>query len=170
MHRAIVFLSLGSNLGDRLINLNGAIQSINALDKLSILSCSSVYETEPWGNTNQPNFLNLVLQLETDLSPYPLLETTQKIEQEYGRMRKYKWAERTLDIDILLYNQLILEDPKLTIPHPQMRFRNFVLIPLLEIAPDLEYPGTSETIRQLIQNSPDKCHVKWICKLDLSKF
>lgn len=135
------FLSLGSNMGDRLVYLSKAIDNIAEILGCNILNKSRVYETEPWGYENQEAFLNLCISIETSLSPYELLESLQTIELELDRVRKIHWGPRTIDIDILLFDDIICEDDKLTIPHPRMRERAFVLIPLYDIEKNLIIDG-----------------------------
>ena len=135
------FLSLGSNMGDRLEYLSKAIDKIAQIQGCNILNKSSIYETEPWGYENQEAFLNLCISIETSLSPYELLESLQTIELELDRVRKIHWGPRTIDIDILLFDDIICEDDKLTIPHPRMRERAFVLIPLYDIEKNLIIDG-----------------------------
>ena len=134
-------LSLGSNMGDRLEYLSKAIDKIAEIQGCNILNKSRVYETEPWGYENQEAFLNLCISVETYLSPYELLESLQTIELELDRVRKIHWGPRTIDIDILLFDDIICEDDKLTIPHPRMRERAFVLIPLYDIEKNLIIDG-----------------------------
>lgn len=133
------FLSLGSNLGDRQSTL---FVALDALERggARIIRRSSLYETAPVGKTDQPRFLNLVAEVATDLTPADLLALCQSVERELGRVRKERWGPRTIDIDILLYDQLGMQTPSLTIPHPEMARRRFVLEPLLEIAPDASLP------------------------------
>lgn len=135
------FLSLGSNMGDRLEYLSKAIDKIAEIQGCNILNKSRVYETEPWGYENQEAFLNLCISIETSLPPYELLESLQTIELELDRVRKIHWGPRTIDIDILLFDDIICEDDKLTIPHPRMRERAFVLIPLYDIEKNLIIDG-----------------------------
>ena len=135
------FLSLGSNMGDRLEYLSKAIDNIAEIQGCNILNKSRVYETEPWGYENQEAFLNLCISIETSLSPYELLESLQTIELELDRVRTIHWGPRTIDIDILLFDDIICEDDKLTIPHPRMRERAFVLIPLYDIEKNLIIDG-----------------------------
>lgn len=135
------FLSLGSNMGDRLEYLSKAIDNIAEIQGCNILNKSRVYETEPWGYENQEAFLNLCISIETSLSPYELLESLQTIELELDRVRKIHWGPRTIDIDILLFDDIICEDDKLTIPHPRMSERAFVLIPLYDIEKNLIIDG-----------------------------
>ena len=135
------FLSLGSNMGDRVEYLSKAIDKIAQIQGCNILNKSRVYETEPWGYENQEAFLNLCISIETSLSPYELLESLQTIELELDRVRKIHWGPRTIDIDILLFDDIICEDDKLTIPHPRMSERAFVLIPLYDIEKNLIIDG-----------------------------
>lgn len=137
MSRARVFLSLGSNLGDRRYFLQEAVGRLNALDNSRVLLLSSLYETKAWGKTDQDDFYNIVLLMETDLDPLALLDATQAIEKDLGRLRHEHWGPRTLDIDLLLYNEITMDEPRLRLPHPYMHQRRFVLEPLMEIAPDL---------------------------------
>lgn len=158
---ARVFLSLGSNLGDRLSNIQHAVSSLSMHDKIKIVKTSSFYETEPWGNKNQDWFINAALALDTELSCLELLEICQNIEAKLGRIRKQneKWAQRAIDIDILMYddNIIALED-KLVVPHPLAHLRAFVLVPMLEVKSDLVHPVYKKTIAQLydeLQNPED---------------
>ncbi len=134
------YLSLGSNLGDRLGLLVDAARRLN-VGNTRVLRCSSVYETAPQGLTDQPSFLNLVVEATTDLAPRALLEHVRAIEQDLGRLRLVRWGPRTVDIDILLFGEWVSADPDLTVPHPRLAERAFVLVPLLELRPDLSLPG-----------------------------
>lgn len=137
-----VFLGLGSNIEPREEHLTHALDEIRGLGR--VLGESSVYETDPVGFTDQPPFLNMVVQLETSLPVEALLERLQAIELERGRKRPFRNAPRTLDIDILLYGDRSRRTPTLTVPHPGLAHRPFVLVPLLELAPDLTDPTTGE--------------------------
>lgn len=128
-----VFLSLGSNIGDRLSYLKNALKLIEEHQDFTTLRVSSFYETDPVGYVDQDPFLNCVLEVETDLTPYKVLEQCMGIEQILERKRIIRWGPRTIDIDILLYDELTMNDDELTIPHPRMSERAFVLIPLYEI-------------------------------------
>lgn len=138
---ALVYLGLGSNLGDKELYLQLAVEMISS--EIGTVVCQSAYHlSEPWGFNSANEFLNAVLFVETDLLPMELLEQTQNIERRLGRAEKSTTAyvDRPIDIDILLYNNLIVDEPTLKIPHPLITERDFVLIPLVEIAPDLENP------------------------------
>ncbi len=147
MTHPTIYLALGSNLGDRRANLTGAIDQLRA--HLTITHTSSIYETAPAYVTDQPSFYNMVLQGQTALSPHDLLHTLQSIERALGRRETIRYGPRPIDLDILLYDDLQLETPELTIPHPRMSERAFVLIPLAEIASDLIIPGQTEPVQTL---------------------
>lgn len=134
---ARAYLSLGSNLGDRRAMLEGALAALEASGHLTVVKRSSIYETEPVGFPDQPWFYNLAAEVDTVLSPEELLNLTKRVEQEMERTREIRWGPRTIDIDLLLYDGLELATDRLTIPHPEMTGRRFVLEPLHEIAPDL---------------------------------
>jgi 2-amino-4-hydroxy-6-hydroxymethyldihydropteridine diphosphokinase len=144
---AIAYLGLGSNLGDREENLRQAL--IRLSPNATVEKLSAIYETEPVGYKEQPLFLNLVCRISTDLPPDELLCFAKKIETEMGRVPSFPNAPRIVDIDILLYDNAIMETQNLTVPHPRLRDRAFVLIPLSEIAPDLIHPEFEKTISQL---------------------
>jgi 2-amino-4-hydroxy-6-hydroxymethyldihydropteridine diphosphokinase len=159
-----VYLSLGSNLGDRLGYLKQAIEKIEELDKISIKKISSVYETDPVGYENQLRFLNLVLQAQTSLDPHPLLEQFLSIEEQMSRKRGEKWGPRNIDVDILLYDDLIVNSDQLTIPHPRMHLRRFVLVPLAQIASQLLHPLLGKNVRELLESCQDNSGVKLFAK------
>ncbi len=148
-----VYLSIGSNLGDREKNLAFAYNKLKCV--LKNINSSSLFKTEPMYNTDQPEFLNAVFSGDCDMGPYELLEYIHTLEDESGRDRaKAGWkGPRPLDIDILLYGDTVSDDPVLTLPHPGMKERGFVLIPLAEIAPDLAEPGTGAKYKYFIKNN-----------------
>jgi 2-amino-4-hydroxy-6-hydroxymethyldihydropteridine diphosphokinase len=131
------YLALGSNLGDRLAHLQFAVDELAATDGVDVVAISRVYETSPVGGPAQDPFLNAVAATETGLEPYALLALAQRIEQDAHRVRGERWGPRTLDVDVLVYDDLRLDDPLLTIPHPRMWERGFVLAPLRDVAPTL---------------------------------
>ncbi len=146
------FLSLGSNIGDRLSYIQQAVSALNMTKEIEVIKTSSFYETEPWGVKNQNWFLNAAVAIDTTLEPLKLLNTIQMIEKQLGRDRtkEKRWHERTIDIDILMYDDEIFSIPNiLTIPHPYMHQRAFVLVPMLEVKSDLVHPVFKKTISEL---------------------
>ncbi|MEM6162252.1 2-amino-4-hydroxy-6-hydroxymethyldihydropteridine diphosphokinase [Erwinia sp. P6884] len=136
-----VYLALGSNLADPLHQVQSALDALDALPDTLRVATSSLYRTPPYGPPDQPDYLNAAVALDTLLTPEALLDGTQRIEQEQGRVRKdERWGPRTLDLDIMLYGALTIASPRLTVPHYDMRNRAFMLAPLLEIAPDIVFP------------------------------
>jgi 2-amino-4-hydroxy-6-hydroxymethyldihydropteridine diphosphokinase len=147
------YLLLGSNEGDRLQWLYDAL---HLLDKHGLfLALSPVYETAAWGLEKQPDFLNIALSIETALTPDGLLKAIREIEQQCGRQRELKWGQRTLDIDILFYDNIVLNEPELVIPHPHLHERRFALTPLNDIAPQLVHPTMHKTVAQLLKECSD---------------
>lgn len=145
-----VLLSLGSNLGDRGAHLNQAIDALDALPGVSVERRSRLYETTPIGSPDQPTFLNLALEIETDLGPLELLKSIKNIEWQIGRRPTEHWGPRVVDIDIILWGALEMQAPGLTIPHTAFRERAFVLRPLAEIAPDAVDPVTGLSVSELV--------------------
>ena len=146
-----VYLGLGSNLGDRRRNLEAALDALRAHPQIAVTAVSSFLETDPVGGPpGQGKFLNAAAKIETDLSPEALLEELKRVERALGRKPGPRWGPREIDLDILLYGDAVLETPDLTIPHPRMRERRFVLEPLAEIAPDARDPVTGRTVRELL--------------------
>lgn len=153
------YLLIGGNVGDRHQNLQRARQLIEARAG-KLLNQSAIYETEAWGKEDQPAFLNQVLHVETALEPQALLQAILQAELEMGRQRNQRYGPRTIDIDILLFNDLTLETPELTIPHPQLPQRRFALMPLAEIAATEIHPVLKKSIDELLLDCPDKLGVK----------
>ncbi len=144
----LVYLGLGSNLGDRIFNIVSALVFLK--NELELLNVSSLYESEPWGYTDQPNFLNCVCIINCVLNPHDLLKTIKQIERNMGREKDVcKWGPRIIDIDILLYDDKILKSPSLMIPHEQMLERSFVVTPLVELDSDLIHPITKTVFKKI---------------------
>lgn len=150
------YISLGSNIGDRCESLKAAIEELNTHSKISVMSTSSIYETDPVGYENQDQFLNMVIEVNTSLNPFELLSLCLEIEKHLGRKRDIRWGPRTIDLDILLYNQENIKSEKLTVPHPRMHERAFVLIPLLEIASNIKLPTMEIPLHAILEDISDR--------------
>ncbi len=148
---ARVYLSLGANLGERAATLRGAVARLGQLPATRVVMASGLLETAPWGNTDQPAFLNMAVALETALSPEALLAAVQRIEHDFGRVRDFPWGPRTLDIDLLVYEGKTRDTPTLRLPHPYLTQRTFVLAPLAEIVPELVVAG--KTVREWLREA-----------------
>jgi 2-amino-4-hydroxy-6-hydroxymethyldihydropteridine diphosphokinase len=148
-----IYLSLGSNIGDREANLRKAVEQLASQD-MRVLHTSRIYETEPVDYVDQAWFLNQVVEAETALFPMQLLTRVGRVERELGRKRTVRKGPRTIDIDILFYGAAVVETTRLEIPHPRIAERRFVLVPLAELAPELRHPVTHRTIRQMLESAP----------------
>jgi 2-amino-4-hydroxy-6-hydroxymethyldihydropteridine diphosphokinase len=146
---SMVYLSLGSNLGDRAKMLRQAIATLNNLSQLRVLRSSAIYETEPWDLTSQPKFLNIVVEIETALEPLELLNTVKTMELRLGRKVSRRWGPRCIDIDLVLWGAKVLHTSALTLPHERFRERAFVLTPFAELAPEAVDPETGLTVAEL---------------------
>lgn len=155
----LAYLLIGGNLGDRICNLSIA-KSLIEKQLGDIVSVSSIYETASWGIIEQPDFLNQVLLIKTKLSPDKIMRSILSIEKKMGRVRSQKNASRIIDIDILFFNDEVIKGKNLTIPHPEIQNRKFVLIPLNEIASDVIHPVFKQSIKNLLEASKDKLEVK----------
>lgn len=159
LEHTIAYLLLGGNLGDRRKNLELAIQFLNE-EAGTVIHVSSIYETAAWGKEDQPDFLNQAIALSTNLSALQLLDKVLEIEQKLGRIRKEKWGERLIDIDLILFGDEVIDmEGKLQIPHPHMQNRKFVMQPLAEIAPEIKHPVLGKTISELAENISDNLEV-----------
>jgi len=147
---AQAFVGLGSNVGDRAATLAAAVEALARAPGIRIRSVSAFRETDPVGGPPQGRFLNAAAELETDLSPHALLAVLLDVEQQFGRVRAVRWGPRTLDLDLLLYDDLVLDDTDLRVPHPLMHEREFVLEPLAEIAPQAVHPALRATAAELL--------------------
>ncbi|MGM3175948.1 2-amino-4-hydroxy-6-hydroxymethyldihydropteridine diphosphokinase [Dickeya lacustris] len=147
-----VYLALGSNLAEPLTQVQTALSALDAIANTRLVRCSSFYRSRPLGPQDQPDYLNAVAELETALAPDALLDNTQRIEQEHGRVRKaHRWGPRTLDLDILLFGDEVIHTERLTVPHYDMKNREFMLYPLAEIAPELIFPD-GEPLRERLHH------------------
>ena len=154
-----VYLALGSNLDNRLANLKRAVTALSP--QMEVKAKSHVYETPPWGYEDQSKFLNQVVKVNTYLEPEPLLKHIKRLEVMLGRKASFQYGPRLIDIDILFYDDLVLDTPSLVIPHPRLHERGFVLLPLTDIAPDLVHPVLKKSIRELLAS----CNVSDITKV-----
>jgi len=152
--RTVVHLALGCNLGDRMKTLRRAVAALDALESVDVVACSCVYETEPWGVTDQPAFLNMAVAVETALEPLELLDAVKDCEAGLGRAPRYRWGPREIDIDLVLWGDTVLETSRLALPHPAFRERAFVLAPLADIAGDAVDPVTGKTVASLAAGQP----------------
>ncbi len=153
MHLA--YIGFGSNIGDRLSYIQNAINSLSEVEEIALKQISSLYKTAPVGYETQADFLNGIVAINTCLAPHNLLYTLKDIETTVGRQHCTRWGPREIDMDVLIYGDLILRTPDLVIPHPEMHLRRFVLAPLAEIAPDLVHPVFKESIQTLLSRLED---------------
>ena len=158
MKEHIVYLALGSNLGNRLSNLKEAIAALPP--QMEVKAKSAVYETPPWGYEDQPKFLNQVIKATTYLDPEPLLKHLKRLEVALGRKETFQNGPRLIDMDILFYDDLVVNTPSLVIPHPRLQERGFVLLPLMDLDPDLTHPVSKKSVREMMTS----CNVEGIEK------
>jgi len=147
-------------MGDRVSHLKSAAQLVRNTDGIDLHGISGVYESDPWGKSDQPRFLNQVIETETAFSPSALLGVCQRIEKDLGRTMQERWGPRLIDIDILLYGDRIIHETNLEIPHPYLAERKFVLVPLAELNPGMTVPGTGHTVTDLLKSCSDESDVR----------
>ena len=162
MSDIVSFVGIGSNLGDPIGNCLRAVELISSLSEVEVLRMSSLYRTDPVGFSEQDPFVNCVIEVKITLSAHFFLKSLQQIENDMGRIRTEKWGPRTVDLDILLYGQNTIEDETLTIPHPELHKRRFVLVPLCEIVPDVVHPAFGVSVKELLDSLEDKSRVELI--------
>jgi 2-amino-4-hydroxy-6-hydroxymethyldihydropteridine diphosphokinase len=154
-----VFIGLGANMGDRFTYLKRAVDALKIIRETSVIWISSIYEAEPWGKKEQPKFLNAAAQLTTALDPPALLAELKRIEQELGRVHHDHWGPREIDLDILVYDGVVHEEPDVHVPHSELAGRRFALVPLREIAPDLVHPVSGLTVTEMAAACADQGRV-----------
>jgi 2-amino-4-hydroxy-6-hydroxymethyldihydropteridine diphosphokinase len=152
-----IYLALGANLGERAANLRSALSMLPP--EVRVLAESRVYETPPWGYTDQPAFLNMAVKAETNLAPQALLAFLKQVEAGVGRVPTFRYGPRSIDVDILFYDDLVMQTEMLTIPHPRLHERAFVLTPLMDLAPDLLHPALKRTLADLLDGQ-DQSEIK----------
>lgn len=145
-----IYIALGTNLGKRESNLRAAIEALPP--KVRVVALSPIYETAPWRVADQPDFLNQVIRAETELSPQDLLDYLKQIEMDMGRKPTYRYGPRLIDLDILFYDDCVMETPGLSIPHPRLHKRAFVLVPLMDLNPQLQHPITGQSVKELLED------------------
>jgi len=163
-----VYLGLGSNKGERISYIEKAIEEISGLPETKMFVRSGIYETEPWGNIEQEDYLNSVIGIQTELNAEDLLKELKSIEKLIGRKENKKWSEREIDIDLLFYGNEIIDKDHMKVPHGQIENRRFVLVPMNEIAPGFIHPVFKKSISQLLKDTTDKLKV-YIYKLSCTE-
>lgn len=151
----VAYIGFGSNIGDRLGHIRNAVRALSKTEGITLQEISSIYKTDPVGYEAQAHFLNGVAAIQTDLPPLSLLHTLKDIETAVGRQHRIRWGPREIDLDILIYGDMCLQTEKLVIPHPEMHLRRFVLVPLVEIAPNLMHPVFQATVQTLLDSLED---------------
>ncbi|HXI10242.1 MAG TPA: 2-amino-4-hydroxy-6-hydroxymethyldihydropteridine diphosphokinase [Thermodesulfobacteriota bacterium] len=150
-----VFISMGSNLGDRVANCREAVRRLAGYDGVRVVKTSSLYETEPWGVTDQGPFINAVVEIDTGLAPEPLFELLKSIEAEMGRTKGRRWGPRLIDLDLIFYGDRVVDTERLKVPHPSVEERAFVLVPLSELAPGFTHPASGRPVSEILSGLPE---------------
>ncbi|HFI0144729.1 TPA: 2-amino-4-hydroxy-6-hydroxymethyldihydropteridine diphosphokinase [Streptococcus suis] len=158
----LAYLSIGGNMGDRLAYLEAALEALDRHPNCRLGLVSPIYETPAWGKTDQADFLNLACQVETNLSAQDFLAVCQQIELDLGRVRIEKWGQRTIDLDIIFWDEQVIEEENLIVPHPYAHERAFVLLPLADIAADYRHPGLGQRVEELVRYLGDISDIKKI--------
>lgn len=153
---APLIVALGTSLDDRHGLLKQAVRALAAEAQIRVLGCSHIYDTKPQGGVAKHRFLNAAVRLETTLAPEPLLDTLQRVETSLGRTRNQRWEDRTMDLDLVLWGGLLIETPRLVVPHPELHRRRFVLAPAVDLAPQARHPGLGHTLQQLLRALPTR--------------
>jgi 2-amino-4-hydroxy-6-hydroxymethyldihydropteridine diphosphokinase len=154
------YIGIGSNLGEREQHVRAALDALAALPDTTLTRASSLYDTEPVGGPEQPDFLNAVAELDTNLTPRQVFWNLMRIERQLGRVRTVRWGPRTIDLDLLLAGDAVIDEPDLQVPHPELTRRSFVLVPLVELDPLLRHPVTGETLLQILSRLETRPPVK----------
>ncbi len=157
-----IIISIGSNMGERTDNCRRAIEALAALDGVSVLKESFFYETLPWGKTNQQDFINCAVLVESDIAPLNLLEKLKEIEFNIGRNHEERWGPRLIDLDLVIYADVVMDNETLTLPHKYAHERAFVMIPAAEVAPEMIHPLLGKSVRKLAEGLADKGEVRRI--------
>jgi len=155
-----VFISIGSNLGDRAANCREAVRRLAGYEALRVVNASSLYETEPWGVVDQEPFINSAVEIETEIDPQALFDLLKEIEAGMGRTPGERWGPRVIDLDIIFYGGLVVDEERLKVPHPSMEERAFVLVPLNEIAPGFAHPVSGKKVSELLDALPSTSGVR----------
>jgi 2-amino-4-hydroxy-6-hydroxymethyldihydropteridine diphosphokinase len=155
----LAYIGIGSNLGDKVKNCLEAIERIVKAEENELIGQSSLYQTEPWGNEDQDWFVNAVIKIKTSLNPEDLLKQLRTVEEQLKKRKEERWGPRNIDLDILFFNDEVIETPDLTIPHPSLHLRRFVLVPLHEICPDFIHPQLKLSVRELLKSTGDEKEV-----------
>jgi len=160
MQPSVAYIGIGSNLGDTVLNCKHSIARIDGTSGCEVTARSDLFKTEPEGVAGQQWYANCVIEVKTERTPHDLLDSLMAIEHEMGRIRKKKWESRIIDLDLLIFGELVLDSPDLVVPHPLLHTRRFVLEPLVQVAPELVHPILNITIQRLLKKLPKESYVE----------